>query len=111
MYSLGLGQIEFEEDHTIEEHHPNGLKNKHDDEIKSYIDIQTIKLLSDDDDVQIAQTKVHNRNIDHEANNESEQDKNIILEFKELHDPKHRHPRENGKLFYCPDLTYFYCIK
>ncbi|TMW47412.1 hypothetical protein DOY81_007510 [Sarcophaga bullata] len=95
MYSLGLGQIEFEEDHTIEEHHPNGLKNKHDDEMKTYIDIQTIKLLSDDDDVQIAQKNVHKKNIDHETSNDSKEDKNLILEFKELHDPKHRHPREN----------------
>lgn len=89
MYSLGLGQIEFEASHTIDEHHPNGFKNKDHEEMKSYMDIQTIKLLPDEDDVQIAQKKMEN--------NSDNKDKEIILEFKEMHDPKHRHPRENGK--------------
>ncbi|XP_037820130.1 zinc transporter ZIP6, partial [Lucilia sericata] len=110
MYSLGLGQIEFEASHTIDEHHPHGLSNnlKDHEEMKSYMDIQTIKLLPDDDDVQIAQKKSQEKTSGHE--NDSKNDKDIILEFKEMHDPKHRHPRENEATFDGTPLSANVCL-
>ncbi|XP_075163940.1 zinc/iron regulated transporter-related protein 71B [Haematobia irritans] len=98
MYNLGLGQLEFEPSHTIDEHKSKSRnsENVHVDIIKSYIDQQTNKLISDDDygnGIEITQ--------DSKAKQQSHGDESkkltdtIIVEFKEMHDPKHRHPRDN----------------
>lgn len=107
MYSLGLGHIEFEASHTIDEHHPTGYLKDNEELMKTYMEIQTIKLLPDDDDVHIAQDR-SGKKSDEVATKHSNDDttteeskkttENGILEFKEMHDPKHRHPRENGKI-------------
>uniref|UniRef100_A0A1A9WQ12 Zinc transporter foi n=1 Tax=Glossina brevipalpis TaxID=37001 RepID=A0A1A9WQ12_9MUSC len=106
MYSLGLGQIEFDATHTIDEHRPNGYEKRSENEsiIKSFIEEQTVKLLSEDNDVQIEDDQINryikNRKASQSLDdNHKKQDiirvKGVILEFKEMHDPKHRHPRED----------------
>lgn len=112
MYNLGLGQIEFDASHTIDEHRPNGYEKRSENEsvIKSFIEEQTVKLLSEDNDVQIRDDQMNSYVKNRKApqpldDNHKKQDiirvKGVILEFKEMHDPKHRHPREDGKMSLC----------
>lgn len=116
MHNLGLGQLEFEPSHTIDKHHPTGTTNydANGEAVKSYMEQQTNKLLSDDnddDDMQITQdisekqqtpdNTVHHEHTSSQHDNSNAPlktaDNTVIVEFKEMHDPKHRHPRENGE--------------
>ncbi|EDW70333.1 zinc transporter ZIP5 isoform X1 [Drosophila virilis] len=83
MYSLGLGHIEFDPAHTIEEHRPVGYNStKHN---------ATTANPSPDDalsDVQLSSQQLE-KNAGRTGRNQS-------VEFREMHDPKHRHPRESS---------------
>lgn len=91
MFSLGLGEIEFNPLHTLEQHHPNGYK------------VPDITDISDNDVLSYhinATKKIEIKNVT-SANNG---DNNEVLiknstdnDFKSLHDPKHRHPRHHGE--------------
>ncbi|XP_073839615.1 zinc/iron regulated transporter-related protein 71B [Musca autumnalis] len=108
MYNLGLGHLEFEPSHTIDEHKAKSAANNNvnEDAIKSYMDSQTKKLGSDNDDVQGSKVKTQKADKSHEYQHDDQDgqshqslDTPIIVEFKEMHDPKHRHPRENDATF------------
>lgn len=89
MYSLGLGHIEFDPTHTIEQHRPPGYK-------QSKPIINNTKIIPDVDALSDRQLSIR-----------AELEKNLLgytldenqtVEFREMHDPKHRHPRQsNGK--------------
>lgn len=89
MYSLGLGHIEFDPTHTIEQHRPPGYK-------QSKPIINNTKIIPDVDTLSDRQLSIR-----------AELEKNLLgytldenqtVEFREMHDPKHRHPRQsNGK--------------
>lgn len=114
MYNLGLGQLEFEPSHTVDEHKPknrnaNNIANE-EAIIKTLMDQQTKKLMSEDEYMPISPdtkgnsqtTDTNNHDHSHTDNDKDDDqkltlDNTVIVEFKEMHDPKHRHPRENGK--------------
>lgn len=86
MYSLGLGHIEFDPTHTIEQHRPPGYK-------QSTPAINNTKAIPDVDALSDRQLSIR-----------AELEKNLLgytldenqtLEFREMHDPKHRHPRDS----------------
>ncbi|XP_005183630.1 zinc transporter ZIP10 [Musca domestica] len=122
MYNLGLGHLEFEPSHTVDEHKTKSSNNANEDAIKSYMDLQTKKLGSDDDgdETQLApeqRTKNQKANRSHEYHHDDKEDTQhqsvdspIIVEFKEMHDPKHRHPRENDATFDGPPLHADVCL-
>ncbi|XP_017483217.1 PREDICTED: zinc transporter ZIP6 [Rhagoletis zephyria] len=97
MYNLGLGQIEFEPEHTIDQHRPKGFKtSERDDDPKltAYFEQQSLKLSPADEDIAMLKER------DAMQKNTDElglliREKEVLLEFKEMHDPKHRHPRES----------------
>ncbi|XP_059217207.1 zinc transporter ZIP10 [Stomoxys calcitrans] len=97
MYNLGLGQLEFEPSHTVDEHKSKTRNsgNANVDIIKSYLDQQTNKLMSNDDD-----------------NDETKKmpDNTVIVEFKEMHDSRHRHPRKDDATFDGPPLPANVCL-
>ncbi|XP_037935792.1 zinc transporter ZIP6 [Teleopsis dalmanni] len=124
MYNLGLGQLEFDPTHTIDEHHSPSFQQKpeNDLELKNYIE-QNMKLLPNDvDDIQLTEStsksKTSSMSADTDNSNKEDTDvkeriareKGILLEFKEMHDPKHRHPRENDATFDGPVLSSNVCL-
>ncbi|XP_011178623.2 zinc transporter ZIP6 [Zeugodacus cucurbitae] len=95
MYNLGLGQIEFEPEHTIDEHRPKGFKIDN-EQLAAYFEQQSLKFLPTGEDIQV----LTQRNAQGKVSDEldiliKEKEKGILLEFKEMHDPKHRHPRDS----------------
>lgn len=121
MHNLGLGGLDFNPDHTIEEHHPEGYKIYEDDnektppvemdldghhtEIrlkpttdKAHKEKQVLEIKIDDDkDEEIVVVKEV-----HPHRETSREEDEVIYNrpdynFKEMHDPKHRHPRYYGK--------------
>ncbi|XP_034105809.1 zinc transporter foi [Drosophila albomicans] len=83
MYSLGLGHIQFESTHTIDEHRPQGYEYA----METKVDVQPSTNESQTD---IQLTDQHSKKNQTQASNVTK-----ILEFREMHDPKHRHPRES----------------
>lgn len=97
MYNLGLGQIQFEPEHTIAEHRPKGFKIDN-AQLAAYSEQQSLKFLPSDEDIQVlTQPNVQGKVADELDILIKEKEKGILLEFKEMHDPKHRHPRDSGK--------------
>lgn len=95
MFSLGLGEIEFNPIHTIEQHHPNGYKVP---------EITDITDTSDNDVLSYNHTSAENatKKLETNSDNSGDADANTPQNstnnnFKSLHDPKHRHPRHHGK--------------
>lgn len=116
MYNLGLGGLEFNVTHTIEEHHPDGYKipdleddinllndnneNNSDnsqENIKIEFESNTNKNNEDSPNIQnieIYDSTNNIMNLDQAEINENE------MNFRKMHDPKHRHPRHhNSKLY------------
>ncbi|XP_055905380.1 zinc transporter ZIP10 [Eupeodes corollae] len=122
MYNLGLGELEFSPTHTIEEHHPNGYKipdfiSNHD--YNSLIEEESLTPpLMEEEDVRVvtegtirkdamvapriqgtkntltaAQVTDEKSGIDNDDNNLSKNNMN----FREMHDPLHRHPRDHAE--------------
>lgn len=87
MYSLGLGHIEFDPTHTIEQHRAPGYN-------QSKTIVNNTKAIPDVDALSNLQLSIR-----------AELEKNLLgytldenqtVEFREMHDPKHRHPRESS---------------
>lgn len=93
MFNLGLGEIEFNPIHTIEQHHPNGYR------------VPDITDLSDNDDMlsynhTIPESTTKKPEINNSLSDNidgSSLQNSTDGDFKSLHDPKHRHPRHHGK--------------
>ncbi|SPP76029.1 zinc transporter ZIP10 isoform X2 [Drosophila guanche] len=86
MYSLNLGQIEFDPSHTIDEHRPRGYSNETKASTNGTYFEKQIKANATGDesmDVQISSKTSNNSGP-------------AVPEFLEIHDPKHRHPRESS---------------
>ncbi|EDW19732.1 zinc transporter foi [Drosophila mojavensis] len=88
MYSLGLGHIEFGPTHTIEEHRPEGYNS-------TKLKINSTYSITDDasNDVLLYINQLHKKDENSEKNSI---DDAPLIEFREMHDPKHRHPRESS---------------
>lgn len=89
MFNLGIGNIEFNPTHTLDEHRPNGF-------IIPDIDETDI-----DDSVPLTNAYVNDERLRRVSfNNQNIETVDIIWTndstFKNLHDPKHRHPRHHG---------------
>ncbi|XP_046867729.1 zinc transporter ZIP10 isoform X2 [Drosophila willistoni] len=84
MFSLGLGQIQFEPSHTLKEHRPQGYNET---KVNSSAIGQQTKLNTPGEDaapdVQVVVIRNHTDVT------------SSVPDFLEIHDPKHRHPRES----------------
>lgn len=86
MYSLGLGHIEFDPTHTIEQHRAPGYnQSKIVNNTKAIPDIDALS------DLQLSIRAELEKNLLGYT-----LDENQTMEFREMHDPKHRHPRESS---------------
>lgn len=86
MYSLGLGHIEFDPTHTIEQHRAPGYnQSKIVNNTKAIPDINALS------DLQLSIRAELEKNLLGYT-----LDENQTVEFREMHDPKHRHPRESS---------------
>ncbi|XP_067643111.1 zinc transporter ZIP6 isoform X2 [Eurosta solidaginis] len=115
MYNLGIGQIEFEAEHTIDKHRPKGFKtwDKEDDaKLTEYFEQQILTLSpANEDDVQVvAQGEAEKKNVDELDILVKEKGKEVLLEFKEMHDPRHRHPRDSDALLEAPSHSSNVCL-
>ncbi|XP_053953441.1 zinc transporter foi [Anastrepha ludens] len=111
MYNLGLGQIEFEPEHTIDQHRPKGYKTlESDDDAKltAYFERQISKLSPSDEDIEVL--KQNQKSADELDILIGGKDKGVLLEFKEMHDPKHRHPRESDASLDAAPLSANVCL-
>ncbi|XP_014098454.3 zinc transporter ZIP10 [Bactrocera oleae] len=95
MYNLGLGQIEFEPEHTIDKHRPKGFKIDN-AQLTAYFEQKSFKIEPTNEDIQVLmQDNAQGKVADELDILIKEKEKGILLEFKEMHDPKHRHPRDS----------------
>lgn len=110
MHSLKLGGLEFNPSHTVNEHRPKNFTLP--DIIIEEPDNSTFELTSiKADNNQSAPLTINDKDLavtEHSVN-PSSSDAQILLDnmwnedlwldvdFKEMHDPKHRHPRHHGK--------------
>lgn len=100
MYNLGIGNIEFNPTHTLDEHRPSGFKVpdiEENDTESSPTDVDTIVTNGNAKDERLRNVALDNKNSETDDiiwTNEMSKD----TQFKTLHDPKHRHPRHHGKL-------------
>uniref|UniRef100_W8BTE1 Zinc transporter ZIP14 n=1 Tax=Ceratitis capitata TaxID=7213 RepID=W8BTE1_CERCA len=114
MFNLGLGQIEFEPEHTIDEHRPKGFKtidSAEDAQLTAYFEQQSLRFSPSDDDIEVlTQRVVESKQTDELDILLKEKEKGILLEFKEMHDPKHRHPRDTDAFLDGPPLSANVCL-
>lgn len=114
MHNLGLGGIEFSPAHTVDEHRPRGYKipeiiidqnNTLDLEIpnnSNYSEIapisQSIEFDGDSRDAIKADKEIKNETKQPENSFNDMWNSDLWQEstFKQMHDPKHRHPRHHG---------------
>ncbi|KAH8405390.1 hypothetical protein KR222_010289 [Zaprionus bogoriensis] len=82
MYSLGLGHIQFDPAHTIEQHRPQGQNQTNDTQSRNDDTLS---------DLQVSIRAELEKNLLGVTREE-----NQTIEFREMHDPKHRHPRESS---------------
>lgn len=130
MHNLGLGGLEFNPKHTIDEHRAEGFKLPNvieDDEsaLDSNEDVApssgvatrglnqntasdwSTEIPVSEGSIQIPKTDQFNRG-DHEDDVDGwmrELSNDNV--FKTMHDPKHRHPRHHGRLFLPSSLAYY----
>jgi len=89
MFSLNLGQIQFDPSHTIDQHRPQGYSNEmpHATNVTYYFEPTRVNATDEEAlELQISPRGNH-------SNSQSEAE---VPEFLEIHDPKHRHPRESS---------------
>lgn len=141
MHNLGLGQIEFEPTHTIDEHRSEGHNHKdseNDNLSEKFFEDQTTKLLDQESGIPLAPTIQQQQKQQHHHQQQQQRliqnvaaaediatttstapatphdhhtsGKRVVLEFKGMHDPKHRHPRENDASFPLPPLNPNTCL-
>lgn len=91
MYSLNLGQIQFDPSHTIDEHRPQGYTQ----EIANSLNAST-RYFEESGRSNATEDEALEVQISTPDSNLSKSDSGPeIPEFLEIHDPKHRHPRES----------------
>lgn len=120
MHNLGLGGLEFSPTHTVDEHRPSGYKSpdivleeksvpeKIPEDYAEYT--STVATSTDNTDFSVDQfehdddtseTNSPSQTEPNYANRLTDDMWNIDLwqkhTFKDMHDPKHRHPRHHGK--------------
>lgn len=120
MHNLGLGGLEFPQTHTIFEHRFAGfeipeleideqIKHSSEEEIKLHKDENEAEAADNEEDSEETEDeKDDETEVDNQINkaNEIEEDRELksefwqTIDFKEFHDPKHRHPRHPGKFLY-----------
>lgn len=118
MHNLGLGGLEFQPSHTVNEHRPDGFKLPEiilDDDKNNTLDGQhyndTSSVNGFIDNYAFLQINIANETSNHangsEGNGKSNFTNGSLSDmwnstfwqggtFKQMHDPKHRHPRHHG---------------
>lgn len=114
MHNLGLGGLEFSPTHTVDQHRPDGFRlvdiiepEKTVTSTIAAIEVKptsqpsvltTSKTIYDDNPV----NEITTESVEYGRNNDLSKDmwnsdlwQDIV--FKQMHDPKHRHPRHHGK--------------
>lgn len=120
MHNLGLGGLEFPQTHTIFEHRFAGfeipeleideqIKHSSEEEIQRHKDENEAEASDNNEDSEETEDEKDDDDteVDNQINkaNEIEEDRELksefwqTIDFKEFHDPKHRHPRHHGKFF------------
>lgn len=89
MYSLGLGHIEFDPKHTIEEHRLP-VHNQTQSPIANNTQIPNAEQSTQSDLQLTIRAELEKKLLGHTL------DENQTVEFHEIHDPKHRHTRESS---------------
>lgn len=111
MYNLGLGQIEFEPEHTVDVHRPKGFKIDDDAQLTAYFEQKNLKLQPTDEDMEVLTQKNSEEKVTDELDIlMKEKEKGILLEFKEMHDPKHRHRRDSDASLDAAPLSANVCL-
>ncbi|KAH8234889.1 hypothetical protein KR032_005111 [Drosophila birchii] len=87
MFSLNLGQIQFDPLHTIEEHRPDGYTKEITNVTSNFLEEPARANSTDDEALEV---QISTSNL---TKSESGPE---IPEFLEIHDPRHRHPRESN---------------
>ncbi|KAL7734991.1 hypothetical protein ACLKA6_011255 [Drosophila palustris] len=85
MYSLGLGEIHFKSSHNIEDHRPKGY---------NYSQETALDINSSNIDVQLSIQDLEQNPLNHNKTQSSNATRSD--EFREMHDPRHRHTRESS---------------
>lgn len=118
MHNLGLGGLEFSPTHTVDQHRPEGFRLP-DIVIEPEITVSstaateektTAQPLSESSVVILSRTITENIALNDITTESVENERHIDLSkdmwnsdlwqdivFKQMHDPKHRHPRHHGK--------------
>lgn len=109
MHSLHLGGVEFGPTHTVDEHRPKDFKlpdialNDTDHDHNETSSILAKNLTSNDIAAEIKQNDTANNHTtytdDAQLGDLDMWNDELWLDatFKQMHDPKHRHPRHHGK--------------
>lgn len=111
MHNLGLGGLEFSPTHTVDQHRPDGFRLsdiviEEEIPVPSNTATQEIStsppLLGTSDDIPSKTNEITPETGENERHNYISKDmwnsdlwQDIV--FKQMHDPKHRHPRHHGK--------------
>lgn len=113
MHNLGLGGLEFSPTHTVDQHRPEGFRlsdiiiepdipvsstaateeNPTSPPLSGSSVVIPSKTITDDNAESVENGRHYDLSIDM-WNSDLWQD----IVFKQMHDPKHRHPRHHGKL-------------
>lgn len=128
MHNINLGGLEFSPSHTVDEHRPKDFKlpdiviedstnavyqhrstNVHENN-QSTIIVQNLTAIVEDYAPNVVKTALLPSSIvDQESNLSKDmwnEDLWMNVAFKEMHDPKHRHPRHHGKNDLIMPITY-----
>lgn len=100
MHNLGLGGLEFNPTHTIDEHRPVGFKllNVIEDAEPTQNNTTTINTENGAEFAQIIETTTTQYETPPKDDEFSEADESTNGNvFRLMHDPKHRHPRHHGR--------------
>lgn len=118
MHNLGLGGLEFSPTHTVDQHRPDGFKlpdiviepenpdsstaAAQENSTSQPFSGSSVDILSKTTSVDNAVNEITTESVDNGKNNDLSKDmwnsdlwQDIV--FKQMHDPKHRHPRHHGK--------------
>lgn len=108
MHSLKLGGLEFNPSHTVNEHRPKNFTLPDiiiEESSNLTFDLSLLEKginptnASTDDAFKEQIAKVGNAPANNSLNDMWNEDLWLNVDFKEMHDPKHRHPRHNGKSY------------
>jgi len=90
MFSLNLGQIQFDPSHTIDQHRPQGYSQEVTNTTSAPNYFEPTRANATNEEVLEVQISTPTTNLSKPEIGPE------VPEFLEIHDPKHRHPRESS---------------